>query len=74
MEEYGAALADIEQALILEPRHFEALTGLGIVFERLGEERAALAAMRAAQVVYPAEENIGGAIERLEIQTGGRTL
>ena len=74
MEEYGAALADIEQTLILQPRHFEALSGLGLILERLGEERAALAALREAQSIYPAQENIGEAVERLEVQTGGRTL
>ena len=74
MDRYGAALADIEQVLILEPRHFGALAGLGIILDRLGSPDAALAAMRAAQLVYPAEENVAGAIERLEIQTGGRTL
>lgn len=74
MDEYGAAMADIEQALILEPRHFGALAGLGIILDRLGSPEAALAAMRAAQAIYPAEENVAAAVERLEIQTGGRTL
>ena len=73
-ERYGAAMADIEQALILEPRHFGALAGLGIILERLGESEGALRALRAAQAIYPAEENVAEAIERLEIQTGGRTL
>lgn len=74
MDRFGASLADIEQVLILEPRHFEALAGLGIILEQLGSPEAALSALRSAQAIYPAEENIAGAVERLEIQTGGRTL
>ena len=74
MGEYGAAMADLEQVLILEPRHFEALAGLGLILVELGEEEAALRAFHRAQEIYPAEENVAGAVERLEIQTGGRTL
>ncbi|SFJ53002.1 tetratricopeptide repeat protein [Jannaschia pohangensis] len=73
-ERFGEALADIEQVLILEPRHFGALTGLAIILEQTGEDAAALKAYRAAQQIYPAEENLNGAIERLEMQTGERTL
>jgi len=74
MEEYGAALTDIEQVLILEPRHFGALAGLGIILQQLGDEKGALRALRAAAQVYPAEENVNQAIEQLEMATGGRTL
>ena len=74
MERYGAALSDIEQVLILEPRHFGALAGLGIILEQLGDTKGALRAFRAAKQVHPAEENVNGAVERLEQQTGERTL
>ncbi|MEM7711457.1 MAG: tetratricopeptide repeat protein [Pseudomonadota bacterium] len=74
MERYGEALSDIEQVLILEPRHFNALAGLGIILDQLGEEKAALRAFRAAQDAHPAEPNVNAAVERLEQQTGGRTL
>ena len=70
----GEALSDIEQVLILEPRHFGALTGLGIILEQLGEPEAALRAFRAVQAIHPAEPQVNDAIERLERQTGGRTL
>ncbi|WP_245624174.1 tetratricopeptide repeat protein [Jannaschia donghaensis] len=74
MEEYGAAIADIEQVLILEPRHFGALAGLGIMLQQLGDDVGALRAFKAAAQVYPAEENVNRAIEQLEQQTGERTL
>lgn len=74
MEELGPAIADIEQVLILEPRHFGAWAGLGIMLEMMGREEAALRAFREARTLYPAEENVSAAVERLELQTGGRTL
>ncbi len=74
MDRYGEAMSDIEQVLILEPRHFGALAGLGIMFEQMGEQQAALKALKAAQQVHPAEENVNDAVERLERQTGDRTL
>lgn len=74
LERPGAALADLEQVLILEPRHFGALAGVGIVLDQLDRPEAALRAFRRAQEVYPAEENVAAAVARLEVQTGGRTL
>jgi tetratricopeptide (TPR) repeat protein len=74
MERYGPALSDIEQVLILEPRHFSALSGLGIILERLDEPEGALRAFRAAQAAHPADENVNAAVERLEVMTGGRAL
>lgn len=74
MERYGEALSDIEQVLILEPRHFNALAGLGIILDQLNEPKAALKAFKAARDIHPAVENVNNAIERLEQQTGGRTL
>ncbi|CTQ32374.1 tetratricopeptide repeat protein [Jannaschia rubra] len=73
-DRYGEAVSDIEQVLILEPRHFGALAGLGIILEQLGEEESALRAYEAAQQVHPAEPNVNSAIERLQQQTGERTL
>ena len=73
-DRWGAAMADIEQVLILEPRHFGALAGLAIMLEQMGQDRVALKVYRRAQEIYPAEENIGEAVERLEQATGGRTL
>lgn len=73
-DRYGEALSDIEQVLILEPRHFGALAGLGIILDQLGDKKGALRAFRAAQQVFPAEENVNAAVERLESETGERTL
>jgi tetratricopeptide (TPR) repeat protein len=74
MDDYGPAISDIEQALILEPRHFGALAGLGIIMDQLGETELALIAFRRAHQVHPGEQNVIEAIERLERETGDRAL
>jgi tetratricopeptide (TPR) repeat protein len=74
MERYGPAISDIEQALILEPRHFSALAGLGIIMDQLGETELALTAFKRAQQVFPADDNVNAAVERLERETGDRAL
>ena len=62
----GPALADIERTLALEPRHFEALAGLGFVMIELGDLEAALIALRSAAAIHPAIPEVNDAIERLE--------
>lgn len=62
LENYGAALADIHHVLALEPRHFGALAGLGVILDRLDQDAWALDAYRRVQAIHPhlpgAEEGI----------------
>lgn len=51
--EHERSLADIDRALALEPRHFGALAGLGLIRIAKGEYREALAAYRMALAVNP---------------------
>ncbi len=62
----GPALADLQRALVLEPRHFEALAGLGFVMLELDARESALMALRAAAAIHPAIPEVNDAIERLE--------
>lgn len=68
------ALADIERALALEPRHFGALSGLGVILEQLGREKLALEAFRAAQALDPHLANVQAAIDRLAPKVDGREI
>ena len=67
---YGPSLADIRQTLALEPRHFGALSGLGLILEEMGEKVGALAAYRAVLTIHPYREDVHEAIARLERALG----
>ena len=63
-------MADVEHVLVLNPRHFGALTGLAAMFEAMDEPRRALAALHMAEKLNPNRPSIKDAITRLEKQTG----
>jgi tetratricopeptide (TPR) repeat protein len=67
---YVAAAADIRRALALEPRHFGALAGLGLVYMALERYRAAIESFERALEINPwldgTRRNIAIARERLQ--------
>jgi len=67
---YEDSLADIEQTLTLEPRHFGALSGIGLIMQQMGENEKALHAFE--QVLEISPQNIGAAksIKDLETKLG----
>jgi len=52
-DQYAASAADIRRTLALEPRHFGALSGLGLVYMELGQNQAALEAFQRALEIDP---------------------
>jgi len=72
--ELGRAVSDIEQVLRLEPRHFTAMVGLGMIFQQLGEDRQALTAFKRALEVNPHVERIPEIIRRLTPKVDGLEL
>lgn len=50
---YGQSLGDIAKTLALEPRHFGALAGRGLVYVKLEDERRALESFEAALEIHP---------------------
>jgi tetratricopeptide (TPR) repeat protein len=63
MENYEASVLDIERTLELEPRHFGALSGLGMIYDAIGEPAAALRSFEAAVAINP---HLDGARQRIE--------
>lgn len=72
--EYERSLADIDKVLALEPRHFGALAGLGLIRMNQGESRQALAALRRALAVNPFLKERHGIIPALEKETGDKPI
>lgn len=72
--EHDRSLADIDRVLALEPRHFGALAGMGLIRIAKGEPREALSAYRRALAVNPFLKERHGLIPELERQVGERPL
>ncbi|MEY8838324.1 tetratricopeptide repeat protein, partial [Cribrihabitans sp. XS_ASV171] len=73
-ELYGMALADLERALALNPNNYNAIYGLGLIFEALGEPELAFDAYNRALAIHPHHEEVTKAVNRLEPQVGGQSL
>lgn len=72
--DYASSLADIARVLELEPRHFGALNGLGMIMERAGRKKEALAAFRRALAIYPQMTLIQERVEALSREVEGPEL
>ncbi len=64
--QYEQSLADIEKVLELEPRHFGALSGLGLIRKEMGDKTGALSAFRRALAIHPHLPSAQRAVEELE--------
>jgi tetratricopeptide (TPR) repeat protein len=66
MGRYKESLADIDQVLAREPRHFGALSGLGMIKRKLGDLNAARAAFDDALAVNPNMEGVKRALQEID--------
>jgi tetratricopeptide (TPR) repeat protein len=71
---YTRALADIEQVLVREPRHFGALAGLGMIMQDLGDDRRALDAFRKALAINPHLDKVPELVKTLSEKVEGRDI
>lgn len=72
--DYGRSMRDIEATLALEPRHFGALAGLGIILDRTGNKAGAVAAYRRALELHPNLEGAQRGVDRLSEDVDGTEL
>ena len=73
-KDFGLAIADIQQVLSREPRHFGALSGLGIILQEIGDDKRALDAFRRAVAVHPHLERIPELVKKLSEKIDGRDI
>ncbi|MGA7807285.1 tetratricopeptide repeat protein [Bradyrhizobium sp.] len=72
--DYAHSLADIEQVLIREPRHFGALAGLGMIMQDIGDDKRALDAFRKALDINPHLEKVPEMVKTLSEKVEGRDI
>jgi tetratricopeptide (TPR) repeat protein len=72
--DYAHSLADIQQVLIREPRHFGALAGLGMIMQDIGDDKRALDAFRRALAINPHLEKVPELVKSLSEKVDGRDI
>jgi tetratricopeptide (TPR) repeat protein len=73
-KDFNDSLADIHEVLKREPRHFGALSGLGMILQELGDDKHALEAFRRALAVHPHLERIPDLVKQLTEKVEGRDI
>ncbi len=67
---YTKSLADIDRTLALEPRHWGALAGRGMIMQDLGEDKKAVEAFRQSLAIDPWREDVLVSLRLLEDKLG----
>ena len=73
-KDYTNSMADIAKVLAREPRHFGALSGLGLIMQEIGDDKHALDAYRKALEVHPHLKGINDKVKSLKEKVEGRDI
>jgi tetratricopeptide (TPR) repeat protein len=73
-KDYANSLADLSKVLTREPRHFGALSGLGLIMQDIGDDKRALDAYRKALDVYPRLKGVPEKVKTLTEKVEGRDI
>jgi tetratricopeptide (TPR) repeat protein len=73
-KDFDDSLVDIHEVLKREPRHFGALSGLGMIMQEIGDDKHALEAFRRALAVHPHLEKIPDLVKQLTEKVEGRDI
>ncbi len=74
MDRLEDSVRDIERTLALEPRHFGAISGLGLIFLRRGDEEGALEAFEKVLEIHPHARGAQFHVQRLRERLRGRRV
>jgi tetratricopeptide (TPR) repeat protein len=64
--EYEASVRNIQRTLVLEPRHFGALSGLALIYEATGQPAQALDVLNQVKEIYPSMPGIDTRMQMLQ--------
>jgi len=73
-KDYVRSMQDIRQVLAREPRHFGAMSGLGMILHEFGDDRRALDAFRKALEIHPHLQKIPDMVKSLAEKVEGRDI
>ena len=74
MDRLEDSVRDIERTLALEPRHFGAISGMGLIFLERGDEEGALAAFEKVLEIHPHARGARFHVERLRERLQGKQI
>jgi tetratricopeptide (TPR) repeat protein len=72
--DFAASMDDIQHVLYLEPRHFGALSGLGLILDELDDLTGALRAYQAALNINPHMNGIKSRLEDIKAELYGKPI
>jgi tetratricopeptide (TPR) repeat protein len=73
-DDIEGAMADIDQVLKLEPRHYGALAGMGLILQKSNLNKQALDVFRKALALNPKQPELRKLIENLSLEVEGRDI
>jgi len=73
-DDYDGAMADIDQVLKLEPRHYGALAGMGLILQKSNLNKQALDVFRKAIALNPKQPDLRKLIDSLSLEVEGRDI
>jgi len=71
---FDASVNDIQRTLILEPRHFGALSGMGLIYNATGNSKAALKVWEKALSIHPHMPGIRAQVEEIKRELKGKAI
>lgn len=74
MNNYAKSMADIQKTLELEPRHFGALAGMGMIMKNTGRKKLALEAYERVLDVYPMMRSAQQEVQELSEDLAGEGI
>ena len=74
MKNFRKSMADIDQTLRLEPRHFGALSGMGQILKDTGQKQLALRAYERVLAIYPMMRSAQNEVATLSEELAGQGI